>query len=67
MGTANAFNWGGDLTAHDYESLAARWISRELADYAGIRRVNDMDGQCMFRRRMDTAGVIIPNFSPWLV
>src|SRR6516165_2907591 len=68
MSSANAFvgNWGGDLTAQDYDSLAARWITRELADYAGIRRVSDTDGRFMFRRRTDTEGMIIPNFDPWL-
>jgi predicted P-loop ATPase len=68
MTAANAFvgNWGGDLTAQDYDSLAARWITRELADYAGIRRVSDTDGRFMFRRRTDTEGMIIPNFDPWL-
>ena len=34
--------WGGGLTEADYASLAGRWITRELADQSGIRRVDSI-------------------------
>ena len=46
--------WGQPLTERDYERLAARWITKELAELAGILRVNDNDGRFMFHRRVDT-------------
>ncbi len=58
--------WGGDLTEADYASLAARWITRELADQSGIRRVDSITGMGMFaRKRGNLAGLIIPNMAPW--
>jgi hypothetical protein len=59
----NAF--GVDLTTRDYDALAARWITPELADAAGIRRVDSLTGCGMFgRKRGDLAGLIIPNLWP---
>jgi predicted P-loop ATPase len=58
--------WGENLTGIDYENLAARWITRELADAAGLRRVDSNTGRQMFSRRHgDLAGIIIPNVPPW--
>jgi predicted P-loop ATPase len=58
--------WGTDLTAEDYANFAARWIPKELADKAGLRRVDSHTGQQMFaRRRGDFSGLIIPNVAPW--
>jgi hypothetical protein len=34
--------WGGELNAADYSGLDARWITRELADAAGLRRVDSI-------------------------
>ena len=49
--------FGGDLTAGDYEAMAARWITPEVADAAGIRRVDSIEGCEMFvRKRGDLAG-----------
>jgi len=57
--------WGGDLTDADYAGLAARWITRELADEAGLRRVDSLTGRQMFgRKRGDLAGILIPNVDP---
>ena len=57
--------FGGDLTEADYATLAARWITPELADAAGIRRVDSVTGCGMFgRKRGDLAGLIIPNLWP---
>jgi hypothetical protein len=58
--------WGEPLTESDYRSLAARWITRELADQCEIRRVDSITGSEMFRRsRGNVAGMIIPNVTPW--
>ena len=56
--------WGGALTDADYKRLAERWIPRELADHAGIRRVDDEQGRIMFTRKRDSEGIIIPNWDP---
>jgi predicted P-loop ATPase len=54
--------FGGSLTESDYEALAKRAISRELADRAGIRRVDSLTGRLMFGRKQgDLSGLIIPN------
>jgi hypothetical protein len=53
------------LNEQDYERLAARWITRELAEQAGIRRVTDNEGRFMFGRRADSEGILIPNWNPW--
>jgi predicted P-loop ATPase len=58
--------WGERLTDVDYQNLAKRWIWRELADYAGLRRVDSHTGREMFARTGgDLAGIIIPNVAPW--
>ncbi|PWU08141.1 MAG: hypothetical protein C5B51_08290 [Terriglobia bacterium] len=58
--------WGCALTDADYEALAARWITREGADAAGLRRVDSITGREMFgRSRGDLSGIIIPNVAPW--
>ena len=62
---STASNWGCDLTTQDYADLAARWITREIADYNGIRRVSEKDGRFMFHRREQSEGLIIPNYHPW--
>jgi hypothetical protein len=57
--------FGSDLTAADYQNLAARWITRELADAAGLRRVDSYTGREMFARKTgDCAGMIIPYALP---
>lgn len=58
--------FGGDLTESDYARLGERWITPELADEAGIRRVESLAGRQMFgRKRGDLAGFIIGNVAPW--
>lgn len=58
--------FGGDLTGSDYARLAERWITCELADEAGIRRVDSLSARQMFgRKRGDLSGIIIPNVAPW--
>jgi hypothetical protein len=68
MSAAPAFiaSWGQDLTEADYRALDARWITPELADEAGLRRVDSLTGCQMFGRKSgDLAGIIIPNVAPW--
>jgi P4 family phage/plasmid primase-like protien len=58
-------SFGSDLTEADYRRLAARWITRELADAAGLRRVDSYTGREMFGRKSgDLSGIIIPYVSP---
>jgi hypothetical protein len=57
---------GDELQSADYRSLEARWISRELADVARIRRVDSDTGKLLVGRRdhSDYAGLAIPYFLP---
>jgi hypothetical protein len=58
-------SFGSDLTEIDYRNLAARWITREVADVAGLRRVDSYTGREMFARKAgDCAGIIIPYVLP---
>lgn len=53
---------GKPLTKKDYESLEKRWINRELADGAHLRRVDDQEGGVILGRngRGHWAGILIP-------
>ena len=56
---------GSDLTAADYSALDARWIDRDLADGAHLRRVDSMTGcEIVGRRGGNYAGILIPYFLP---
>lgn len=58
--------WGSPLNNDDYGNLDKRWIPRELATDAGLRRVDCDTGRQMFARKSgDLAGIIIPNAAPW--
>jgi hypothetical protein len=58
-------HFGNPLNEADYASLEARWIDRDLAKQAGIRRVSSEEGRMMFgRKRGNCAGIIIPNVLP---
>ncbi len=53
--------FGSHLTEVDYGNLAARWITREVADVAGLRRVDSYTGREMFARKTgDCSGIITP-------
>jgi len=57
--------FGTDLTDDDYRALADRWITREIADASGLRRVDSYTGREMFGRKGgDCAGIIIPYVPP---
>jgi hypothetical protein len=56
---------GSGLTPADYAALEARWIDRELADRAGLRRVDSLTGgEIVGRKSGNYAGIIIPYFRP---
>jgi hypothetical protein len=56
---------GSGLTPADYAALEARWIDRELADRAGLRRVDSLTGgEIVGRKSGNYADVIIPCFRP---
>ncbi len=56
---------GEGLTPADYAVLEARWIDRELADRAGLRRVDSLTGgEIVGRKSGNYAGIIIPYFRP---
>ena len=56
-----------DLTKAESEALEKRWITRELAIDAGIRRVDDVEGARIIGREGKVgnyAGIVIPNVLP---
>lgn len=57
---------GDDLQSADFQNLASRWISRELAELAKIRRVDSDTGRLLVGRRDRSAyeGLAIPYFLP---
>ena len=57
---------GSDLTDADYANLARRWIDKQLADAAGIRRVDSNTGGLLMGRRDHGLydGLAIPYFLP---
>jgi hypothetical protein len=56
---------GSDLTPGDYAALEARWIDRELADRARLRRVDSLSGgDIVGRKGSEYSGLIIPYFRP---
>jgi hypothetical protein len=53
------------LTASDFADLESRWIDRNLAVHAGLRRVDSLRGaEIIGRKNGNYAGVIIPYFHP---
>jgi predicted P-loop ATPase len=56
---------GSALTSADYSTLEARWIDRDLADRAGLRRVDSLTGgEVIGRKSGNYAGILIPYFRP---
>ena len=56
---------GSALTPADYSALEARWIDRDLADRAGLRRVDSLTGgEVIGRKSGNYAGILIPYFRP---
>ena len=49
------------MTPQDYDSLKSRWITPELAEAAGLKRVPDHEGrQLIGHNRLNCAGLLIP-------
>lgn len=57
---------GNALTDTDYANLARRWIDRQLAEEARIRRVDSNTGRLLMGRRDHASyeGLVIPYFLP---
>lgn len=55
--------FGAALTPRDYALLTERWISPELADAAGLRRVDALTARDIVGRKAG-AGISIPNILP---
>jgi hypothetical protein len=57
---------GGPLTESDYTTLAASWITREIADAAMLRRVSSLDGRDIVgqKGKRDCAGLLFPYYWP---
>ena len=66
VNAAAAFSiFGADLQPRDYDGLAARWIDRELADAAGLRRISGLEARNFLGRKSgNLAGILIPNIRP---
>jgi len=65
--TAHQNLFGGPLSTADYDRLEQRWICRDYADSARLRRVTSIDGAEIVGRQGkpgDYAGIIIPYFNP---
>jgi hypothetical protein len=58
--------WGGPLNEADYAALAASWITREIADAALLRRVDEREGREVIGQKgnRDCAGILIPYYWP---
>lgn len=57
--------WGDPLTPKDYEDLAKSWITSELANRAGLRRVSGKEAQELVLQKpsVDCDGMVFPY--PW--
>jgi hypothetical protein len=59
-------SWGGPLCEGDYASLAASWITQQIADHAMLRRVDAHEGREIVGQNgnRDCTGVLIPYYWP---
>ena len=56
---------GSALTSADYAALEARWIDRELANRARLRRADSLTGgEIVGRKGGNYSGILIPYFRP---
>jgi predicted P-loop ATPase len=56
---------GSELSEVEYADLATRWIDRNWAQAAGLRKVNHLDGKDLVGgSRGDYSGIAIPYFTP---
>ena len=56
--------WGRPLDETDYTALECSWITREIADAAMLRRVDEQQGREVIGQRgsRDCAGILIPYY-----
>jgi hypothetical protein len=59
-------HWGGPLDEKDYVVLAASWITRQIADEAMLRRVDEQQGREVIGQKgsRDCAGILFPYYLP---
>lgn len=59
-------SWGGPLTEADYAKLDSSWITREIADAAMLRRVDEYEASEVIgqKGRRDCAGILFPYYWP---
>src|SRR6516162_4392463 len=59
-------SWGEPLNESDYASLAASWITREIADAAMLRRVDEQQGREVIGQKgsRDCAGILFTYYLP---
>jgi hypothetical protein len=57
---------GGPLTENDYATLSGSWITRDIADAAMLRRVDEHEGREVVGQKgsRDCAGIVIPYYWP---
>jgi hypothetical protein len=58
--------WGSPLSESDYATLDSSWITREIADAAMLRRVDECEGREVVgqKGKRDCAGILIPYYWP---
>ena len=57
--------WGEPLAESDYEALGSSWITREIADAAMLRRVDDFTGRDILgQKKRDCAGIAFLYYWP---
>jgi hypothetical protein len=58
--------WGTLLSDDDYRMLSASWITRDIADAARLRRVDDHEGREIVgqKGKRNCAGILIPYYLP---
>jgi hypothetical protein len=59
-------SFGGPLTESDYATLAASWITREIADAAMLRRLDDYEGRELVsqKHKRDCSGILFSYYWP---
>jgi hypothetical protein len=59
-------SWGVPLTEGDYANLGGSWITKEIADEAMLRRVDEYEGREVVGQKgnRDCAGILIPYYWP---
>ena len=59
-------SWGERLNESDYAYLADSWITREIAEAAMLRRVDEQQGREVIGQKgsRDCAGILFPYYLP---